>query len=648
MKSKTSADARATLSAERVGGIDETSVEFVPGVNVLKGRNATNRTSLLRAIMAALGSDDIALKGDADQGAVELTIQGETYTRTLERSGETTTLSGDPYLEDSTLADLFAFLLESNDARLSVARDDDLHDVIMRPIDTDEIEREIADAERRKDELDDQLSELRSRKDRLPELQSRRTAVADELADKRAELDAVREELDAVDSGAEETQAKREAYRETLAELNSTQTDLEEVDRQLDNEKDQREALQNERGDLRTERSELPMSVEEISELGQRIGELQERRRTLGSLLDRLQNIIQFNEEVIDNADSELREVVVPPDDSTDVTDHLMAEQNLVCWTCGSTVDRTEIEDTLDELREFRRQKMSERKEISDELDDLRERKREMEKNQQRRERIDQQLQQIDDRIEQQAQRIGELRDRRETLCDRVDELEREVEEREPEQDDDRVLELNKRESELTRTVEELESDLERIDAEIDDIDDDVAEIPRLEDERESVSDHLTTLRNRIDDIEADAVEAFNDHIASLIRRLDYENLERIWIERRETTVRDGRRSVPKTEFDLHVVRTTEDGTAYEDTVDHLSESEREVTGLVFALAGYLVHDVYETVPFMLLDSLEAIDSDRIAALVEYFEEHAEFLVVALLPEDAQALDEQYRRVTEI
>ncbi len=52
---------------------------------------------------------------------------------------------------------------------------------------------------------------------------------------------------------------------------------------------------------------------------------------------------------------------------------------------------------------------------------------------------------------------------------------------------------------------------------------------------------------------------------------------------------------------------------AYEDTLRHLSESEREVTGFVFALAGYLVHDVHEQVPFMLLDSLEAIDSDRIA-----------------------------------
>ena len=50
----------------------------------------------------------------------------------------------------------------------------------------------------------------------------------------------------------------------------------------------------------------------------------------------------------------------------------------------------------------------------------------------------------------------------------------------------------------------------------------------------------------------------------------------------------------------------------------------------------------------MLLDSLEAIDSGRIAKLVRYFEEYASYLIVALLEEDARALDESYTRVTEI
>ena len=48
--------------------------------------------------------------------------------------------------DDPELADLFAFLLESNEARQAVARGDDLRETIMRPIDTDEIESLDADA----------------------------------------------------------------------------------------------------------------------------------------------------------------------------------------------------------------------------------------------------------------------------------------------------------------------------------------------------------------------------------------------------------------------------------------------------------------------------------------------------------------------
>ena len=118
-----------------------------------------------------------------------------------------------------------------------------------------------------------------------------------------------------------------------------------------------------------------------------------------------------------------------------------------------------------------------------------------------------------------------------------------------------------------------------------------------------------------------------------------------MWIERTEKEVREGRQKVSQSTFDLHVVRATEDGAVYEDTVDTLSESEREVVGLMVALAGYLVHEVYETVPMMLLDSLEAIDSERIGALIEYIAEYAPYLVVALLPEDAEALDEEYERI---
>lgn len=134
----------------------------------------------------------------------------------------------------------------------------------------------------------------------------------------------------------------------------------------------------------------------------------------------------------------------------------------------------------------------------------------------------------------------------------------------------------------------------------------------------------------------------------SVLEILEYGNLERIWLERVKREVREGRRKVTKSIFELHIVRQTESGATYEDTIDHLSESEREVTGLVFALAGCLAHEVYEDCPFILLDSLEAIDADRIARLVEYIDGLSEYLVVTLLPPDAALIADKYEEVTDI
>jgi len=130
-------ESEAKLAVENIGGIDKTVVAFEPGVTVLSGRNATNRTSLLQAIMAALGSDRVSVKADAEGASVELSLEGETYLRTLKRGNGAPRTDGDPYLEDSTLADLFAFLLESNETRRAVVTGEDLREIIMRPVDTD-------------------------------------------------------------------------------------------------------------------------------------------------------------------------------------------------------------------------------------------------------------------------------------------------------------------------------------------------------------------------------------------------------------------------------------------------------------------------------------------------------------------------------
>lgn len=133
--------------------------------------------------------------------------------------------------------------------------------------------------------------------------------------------------------------------------------------------------------------------------------------------------------------------------------------------------------------------------------------------------------------------------------------------------DQSELLDLHKQANQLEFELGRLETDLKDVTDDIESIEADIEERTRLEDERAAIQDELTDLRTRIEHLENHAVEAFNDHMQTILEVLAYENIERIWLERAEREVREGRRKVQRGVFDPHVVRSTEEGTAYEDTV---------------------------------------------------------------------------------
>jgi len=650
-----SADVELTVS--NIGGIDEASVTLEPGVNVLEGRNATNRTSLLQAIMAALGSDRSTLKGDADEGEVDLTVDGETASRSLRRRNGAIVYEGDPYLDDPTLADLFAFLLESNEARRAVERGADLRELIMRPIDTDEINAQIRSLEDEKRELDERLSELERLEAELPELEERRTTIEDTIEDREAELADLEERLAGLDADVSESQSKRDEIEDAFERLRSARRDLDDVEFDLETERETVAELEAERERLREELDEVTGAdyPESADELDGRISELRERKRALDTTVSELQSVIRFNEDRLEEGGIGIEGAIGDANGDQGgsggaVTDQLVADEAVVtCWTCGSEVGSDRIEETLDRLRDLHREKLDERADLTDRIDDLSARRKEIREHERRRDQIESRIAEIDTELAAQEERIEDLETAREEQEALVEEIVAETESFDAADSDyEAVLETHREVSQVELELERYRDDLADVEARIEEIESRLDERGAIEDRREALSEDLTELRTRVDRIEADAVEAFNDHMESILSMLEYANIDRIWIERTEGEVREGRRTVSKRSFDLHVVRTTDEGATYEDTVAHLSESEREVTGLVFALAGYLVHEVYETVPFMLLDSLEAIDSNRIADLVDYFSGYADCVVVALLPEDASALPEDYHYLTEI
>jgi chromosome segregation ATPase len=636
------------LAVQNIGGIDETTIDFSPGVTILAGENATNRTSLLQAIMAALGSDDVSVKGDAETASVELRIDGESHRREFTRQGAEIASSGDPYLDDPTLAELFAFLLESNEARRAVANSEDLRDLIMRPIDTNEIQQQIEEARRRKDEIDEELEELEGLKDRLPTLEKERSRLEEKTEETRAELAEKETELEDRDANVEQTREEKAELEERLADLRSKRSELEDIRYQLETERESLESTRKQKRELEREFEELPEApVGEIDELEARIDRLREQKRSLETQINETQSVISFNQDMLEEADADLLEALAASDADEDVTEGLLPDETVTCWTCGSEVPHEQIETTVSRLRELSQDKLAEINDIEGTLDELTGDVRTLEEKQRRREELQRRRSSLEKEIDRSESTIERLTDRREELQSEIETLEAEIEELEDDSYEE-VLDIHKEANQLEYELGRLEGDLDDVESEIASIEERLDARSELTDRQAELTTEIEDLRTRIDRIEREAIDGFNEHMDSVLDILGYSNLERIWLERVEREVREGRRKVTKNVFELHIVRQTDSGATYEDTIDHLSESEREVTGLVFALAGYLAHEVYETVPFMLLDSLEAIDSARIAELVEYVEGFSEYLVVALLPEDAAALPEEYRRVSDI
>ena len=639
-----------SLRVHDVGGIDETTVEFAPGVNVLAGRNATNRTSLLRALMAALGSDDASLKADADEGSVELRLDGATYTRRLVRRADGVALEGSPYLsgDEVDYAESFAFLLETNDARQAVLSGGrDLRAVLLRPVDTDAIERELRERIEERREVEDELDRLEGAADRLESARERRDELTDELETKRERRQELQAEMDAEDTGE-----RRDGERaELLDELNAVRSELGETRYRLETAREGLEAAREERERLRGELDGVDTPAENrLEEIDRRVEELRSRRRELDSLVNRLSTVVGFNERMLEGENG-LRELMRhggstggPGEEA--VTDGLLPDDTTVCWTCGAEATVDDVGDTLDRLRDLASEKRAERGSVTEELESLADEREELEEHRRRRAELEERLADAEADVEEREARAERLETRLEEQESRLKELESELEHLEADRDD-ALAEHQREATDLEFEIGRLSSELEDATATVEELEGRVEREAKLRERREALAEEIESLRTRIETVERDAIESFNEHAEELLDALEYDNIERIWIERREPP--EGRRDpAARGEFDLHVVRRTDEGVVYEDTVEHLSESEREVTGLVFALAGYLTHEVYERVPFVLLDSLESIDSERIARLVDHFADYAPSVVVALLPEDAAALPDGYERIEAI
>ncbi|WP_254533750.1 archaea-specific SMC-related protein [Natrinema gelatinilyticum] len=567
------------LSLENIAGIRSGEARIDPGVNAVRASNWQGKSSFLSGIKTVFGTDKPLTEGQ-DRGRVVLDTDESEFAVDLHRTNGSVTQSGKPYLTgdyERECADLFSFLDEDNEIRGAVRTNTDLEELLTRPLDFENIEERIADLRAERDQVESELERAKTAADRLPTLQERVTGLESDLE----ELQCKRASLDADDTTADNV--SREELSDLQAERNRVSTKVERLENTLER---LNERLSNQQKELES------LSVPAIEDVEDELAAIHDDLRDIERDRELLQSVFEANKRIVDEGRVELL---------TDISHEMMADA-MSCWICGQETTRDSIESQLDALDQsisgLRKQAQAYRTDV-EELEAKR------------------------DEAKQARRRRSDLESEIADLEARVSETETSLEAAETKRADldARIETLGAAVDETRDRITDVESDIKYTEAELADARDELETTKRhaeqrnvLADEYESITEEITGLRNRKKMVKDRTREAFSAALEDLLSRF-------------ETGFETARLTA---NFDLIVARE-----GREADLNALSEGERELLGIVAALAGHEAFEVGDIVPVMLLDGLGGLASDNLEVLVEYLADRTSYLVLTAYPEHA-------------
>jgi chromosome segregation ATPase len=576
-----------TIDIERIAGILNGSATIKPGLNAVQAANWQGKSSFVEAVKTALGTSTELTEG-ADTGRVTLQTPTRDVTVRLVRNGSTTTREGTPYLDDEydvVRAELFACLDEHNEIRSAVQRGENLEDVLLRPLDFQNIDRQIAELKRDRERVEAKRSQATEAKKRLPSVQQKVTRLD-------REIEALREQRESLDSRDGED---AESTHQQLSQARSEKSQAEKQVEQFEQSIERTETRLSER------RAELDsLEVPDHENIDEQLEAVRADLTKVKRDAEILQSFYSATEMVLD--ENRL-------DFITDIQRDITGD-TVTCWTCGNDATREDLEAQLDVLGTRLTEHRAATEQHRDRAEELEARREQQQQTKHRKRDLEVELIELEEKLADSQQSLADARDRLDAASARVSELAETVDETMSERSDVES-EIKYREAELddaTAERDELEVRADRID--------------RLDTELEAIRTEITELRTRKDRTKREARAAFDEAIDDIVSRF-------------QTGFESARLTA---DFDIVVAR---DGR--EASLTALSEGELELIGFVAALAGWQSFDVGESVPIMIVDSVGGLDDENLHTLVGYLRDQTEYLVFTAYPEytefDGQRID---------
>lgn len=601
------------LQVKNIGNIEESSVTFLPGVNVLLGDSWLESHSVMEAVTATYGNQNVTLRRGATEGYAKLTLGSESCTHHFARSDGEVISDGDPCLDGLNLDDMFAFLLESNKVRTSLVDSGDLNGVLQRATVPESLWQEGKQLNQELDLAKRRVSGGSGRSEDLSDV----AADADDIFSNVSGEYVVELALERVEAGGELQSHATENEVRKFKELRKEYCRLDELESKIETAEETIEQLRADRQEVQSRIGDLEcVSESEIHRLDDELGSLRGRKSDLKSDLDLIQHIITCNEQILagDGSLPDILEGVFSKLDHEPATNDTEA-----CWACGCAIEHTSTDRIHDAFEAEYDDRMDEYDAV---VEELQETKREFERKRADREKrleLREALSDVEDGIESRQVHLQRLRDERQSVRDRVSAIENEL------TDIDRLV---------TAAMFDLPVGLGETASreQFDRLEDVVTRVDRIATGDSPLARRESALRSDRERLRERLESAIDDHVSRFTRRMneladvaDNATVDGFDIE----WDHNGYDHLPLLrQFDFDMYATVDGNGRDPLPVGELDPAGRELAALLFVLAGYLVHDIREEIPVVLIDGFETAHPETVSAVVEHVTEDIPYIVV--------------------
>ncbi len=607
---------------------------------MLVDESPERRKRCFQAIQFALAGPDRALSQELGECRVTVDFGDEVHERASVRDGGELVVNGGEESDPVRLTDLFGYLYGCDGLRQQFVGSPDVGPLLAYCDRNVRLDGAVAELTRRISERNRRHSR-RARADReLQQLEDRADSLAGTAESMASGLEAASEELATGNEVSRLRVQNRDRLSSTLAEVEETVEELVTVRRGVSSDENRLVALREERDELRTK---LPASstgeTDERSELESKLADAREEKQRLEQEIQNVQNLIQFNRDVlVGEADEKFPQVGI--DGVADEESQKETKGDLTtCVLCHSEVPAPRIESGLESLNSILTKKLDRVDEVEARIETLQERKRAAESRQDQCQRLHDRKSEIESDIQTLEERLADRRHRKAALTNRAAALKSEL------------AALAEEEGEITALRPYLDAlrlalDLDQTETALGDVREEV------EAKRAAIAERSSPAKQGADgaagwndgsgerapEVRATLVDEYNATIDILLDIVDYDPIERIWI-----TQSDGSTEADPLTAPAHTVLVeegTQSGGRRVVPPGLLREPDRDVVALLVSIAGYIVYEVYEDQRVLLLDSLTALEPQQIERLVEYLAPLTDHVVVGLPPALGHAIDE--------